>query len=121
MNLTSFMIGVIFGAFIMMVLATVYVLQDMFKDNQFEKGYRCGYEHGSMLKEILEKKKQDETNMVEAVRCKDCKNADYGTDEDGDRFMKCIGSVKCYGGTTPDFFCADGVAKDINVPSKESR
>ncbi len=42
------------------------------------------------------------------VRCKDCKNADYGTDEDGNRFMKCIGSVKCYGGTTPDFFCADG-------------
>lgn len=45
------------------------------------------------------------------VRCKDCKNADYGTDEDGNRFMKCIGSVKCYGGTTPDFFCADGKRK----------
>lgn len=42
------------------------------------------------------------------VHCKDCKNADYGTDEYGNRFMKCIGSVKCYGGTTPDFFCADG-------------
>lgn len=55
------------------------------------------------------------------IRCKDCKNADYGTDEDGNRFMKCIGSVKCYGGTTPDFFCADGVAKDINVPGKEGR
>lgn len=51
-------------------------------------------------------------NMPDAVvRCKDCKNADYGTDEDGNRFMKCIGSVKCYGGTTPDFFCADGEMK----------
>ena len=47
----------------------------------------------------------------ELVRCKDCKNADYGIDEDGNRFMKCIGSVKCYGGTTPDFFCADGVKR----------
>lgn len=47
----------------------------------------------------------------EIVRCKDCKNADYGTDEDGNRFMKCIGSVRCYGGTTPDWFCADGERK----------
>lgn len=46
------------------------------------------------------------------VLCKDCKNADYGIDEDGNRFMKCIGSVKCYGGTTPDFFCADGVMRE---------
>lgn len=46
------------------------------------------------------------------VLCKNCKNADYGTDEDGNRFMKCIGSVKCYGGTTPDFFCADGERKN---------
>ena len=45
------------------------------------------------------------------VRCKDCKYSDYGIDEDGNRFMKCIGSGKCYGGTEPDWFCADGERK----------
>ena len=46
------------------------------------------------------------------VRCRDCKHSDYGTDEEGNRFMKCIGSVKAYGGTTPDWFCADGERKE---------
>lgn len=51
-------------------------------------------------------------DVVEVVRCKDCKHADYGTDEEGNRFLKCIGSGRCYGGTQPYFFCADGVRKE---------
>lgn len=67
----------------------------------------CGDPLIELLKDVRELLKEQEA----VIRCKDCKNADYGTDEDGNRFMKCIGSVKCYGGTTPDFFCADGIRK----------
>ena len=58
MNWTSFMVGVIFGAFIMMVIATIYALRDIFTDNKFEKGYRVGYEHGALLKQVLENKEK---------------------------------------------------------------
>lgn len=53
-------------------------------------------------------------DVVEVVRCKDCKHADYGVDEEGNRFLKCIGSGRCYGGTQPYFFCADGERKEQN-------
>jgi hypothetical protein len=69
--------------------------------------YQIGQPVHVFFKDTMEKHGVCEAEQ-EIVRCKDCKNADYGTDEDGNRFMKCIGSVKCYGGTTPDFFCADG-------------
>ena len=45
------------------------------------------------------------------VRCKDCKWFKSGIDIDGKPFTKCIGangSVRTYGHTAPDWFCADG-------------
>ena len=49
-------------------------------------------------------------NHGELVRCKDCKHSDHGTDEEGKRFLKCLGI--CYGGTTPDWFCAEGERRE---------
>lgn len=49
------------------------------------------------------------------VRCKDCKWFKSGIDIDGKPFTKCIGangSVRTYGHTAPDWFCADGERKD---------
>ena len=60
--------------------------------------------------EVMEK--EIKNSPKELVRCRDCKHSDYGTDEDGNKFIKCIGSVKCYGGTTPDFYCADGEKRE---------
>ena len=51
-------------------------------------------------------------NMPDAVvRCKDCKYNDDG---------ECIIKAGWFP-VKPDWFCADGVAKDINVPGKEGR
>lgn len=42
------------------------------------------------------------------VRCKDCKWYKEGYDIDGKWFSRCNGSVRTYGHTKPDWFCADG-------------
>lgn len=47
----------------------------------------------------------------EIVRCRDCKWYQEGYDIDGKWFSKCDGSVRTYGHTTPDWFCADGERK----------
>lgn len=61
-------------------------------------------------KEIVNILRQVETEeLVHVVRCKDCKWMIDGT---------CKMFRKWY---DPDFFCADGVSKDINVPDKEGR
>ncbi len=49
-------------------------------------------------------------DIVEVVRCKDCKYFDSGTDEDGKLFFKCLGWV--YGGTSEDDFCSHGERRD---------
>lgn len=49
-------------------------------------------------------------DVVEVVRCKDCKYCDTGIDEDGNHFLKCLGWV--YGGTKEDDYCSHGVRKD---------
>lgn len=49
-------------------------------------------------------------DVVEVVRCEDCKYFDSGTDEDGKLFFKCIGWV--YGETRKDDFCSHGERKD---------
>ena len=46
------------------------------------------------------------------VRCKDCKWFQSGIDIDGKPFTRCNGSVRTYGHTAPDWFCADGERKD---------
>lgn len=46
------------------------------------------------------------------VRCKDCKWYIEGYDIDGKWFTHCDGSVRTYGHTRPDWFCADGERKD---------
>lgn len=51
----------------------------------------------------------------ELVRCKDCNWFKSGIDINGKPFTKCIGangSVRTYGHTEPDWFCADGERKD---------
>ena len=46
-----------------------------------------------------------------AVRCKNCKYFDSGTDEDGKLLFKCLGWV--YGGTSEDDFCSHGERNDV--------
>lgn len=55
-------------------------------------------------------KKLPTADVVEVVRCKDCKYCDTGIDEDGNHFLKCLGWV--YGGTKEDDYCSHGVRKD---------
>ena len=48
------------------------------------------------------------------ILCKDCKWFRSGIDIDGKAFTKCIGangSVRTYGHTAPDWYCADGERK----------
>ena len=62
----------------------------------------------------------DAHNAPELIRCKDCKHGQFEQWDNGecvDKTVYCDG----YGIHKPDWFCADGVAKDINVPGKEGR
>ena len=52
-------------------------------------------------------------DVVEVVRCKDCKHGDTGINEDGKFFWKCIG--RCYGGVDPEWYCADGERRADNA------
>lgn len=49
-------------------------------------------------------------NRVNVVRCKDCKKQ-----------ISCTIYVEAVQEENEDWFCADGVAKDMNVPNKEGR
>lgn len=51
----------------------------------------------------------------EIVRCKDCKWYKEGYNIDGKWFSRCNGSVRTYGHTKPDWFCADGERRDGDV------
>ncbi len=61
-----------------------------------------------ILKHNLEMKKP---KRGEIVRCRECKWYKEGYDIDGKWFSRCNGSVRTYGHTTPDWFCADGERK----------
>lgn len=50
--------------------------------------------------------------VAELVRCKDCKWYQEGYDIDGKWFTRCNGSVRTYGHTKPDWFCADGERRE---------
>lgn len=68
---------------------------------------------GSFLtKEQLEKLKEPFKDVVLVVHCKDCKH--YHKGFNCDLLQKPIMKGD-------DWFCADGVAKDINVPDKKGR
>ena len=47
-------------------------------------------------------------DAVPVVRCKDCKHYRSGIDINGKPFTRCDGSIRTYGQTNPDWFCADG-------------
>ena len=47
-------------------------------------------------------------DQPEIVRCKDCKWYKEGYDINEKWFSRCNGSVRTYGHTNPDWFCADG-------------
>lgn len=49
------------------------------------------------------------------IRCKDCKWYQAGIDINGKPFTRCNGDVRVYGHTKPDWFCADGERRDIDV------
>ena len=49
--------------------------------------------------------------LVRVVRCKDCKNHEC-KDMYGDWVCEIDGSHR-----SPEWYCADGIAKDINVPN----
>lgn len=50
--------------------------------------------------------------VAELVWCKDCKWYQEGYDIDGKWFTRCNGSVRTYGHTKPDWFCADGERRE---------
>jgi len=58
----------------------------------------------AMCEDVLKLLKE----QPEIVRCKDCKWYKEGYDIDGKWFSRCNGSVRTYGHTKPDWFCADG-------------
>lgn len=67
----------------------------------------------SLTEMIYETKKPTDfpaADVVEVVRCKDCKYGDTGTDEIGRQFYKCIGIH--YGGVSPTDYCSYGERKD---------
>lgn len=41
------------------------------------------------------------------IRCRDCISYQEGIDIDGKPFTRCNGSVRTYGHTPPDWYCAD--------------
>lgn len=49
-------------------------------------------------------------DVVEVVRCKNCKYGDTGTDEIGRQFYKCIGIH--YGSVSPTDYCSYGERED---------
>ena len=51
--------------------------------------------------------------VVEVVRCKDCKWYLSGIDNVGQQFSRCnnVENIRVYGQTTPNWFCADGKRK----------
>lgn len=55
--------------------------------------------------------KQPTIDAVQVVRCEECVHHDTGIDEEGKPFMKCLNG-RSYGGTTADWFCADGERRD---------
>ena len=78
---------------------------------------------GSFLtKEQAEQFRETFKNLTVVVRCKDCRFLidHYGFMNDG----YCANMIDKYGvkfKPDKDWFCADGVAKDINVPDKKGR
>ena len=53
-----------------------------------------------------------ESKKQEVVRCGGCKWYKEGYDIDGKWFSRCNGSVRTYGHTPPDWFCADGERRE---------
>lgn len=54
------------------------------------------------LKIILEDR--SDQDVVEIIRCNQCKYFDYGFNENGELFCRCTGPH--YGGTTPFDYCS---------------
>ena len=48
----------------------------------------------------------------EIIRCKDCKDYKEGVDINGKPFSRCNGSVRTYGHTMPDWYCADAERRE---------
>ena len=65
----------------------------------------------NLVRDALELLKE----QPELIRCKDCKYCEY---PDAEREWCKKGHLH---GNAKTWFCADGVAKDINVPDKEGR
>lgn len=49
---------------------------------------------------------------VEVVRRKECKYYQEGIDINGKPFSRCNGSIRTFGQTSPNWFCADGERRE---------
>ena len=65
---------------------------------------------GAISEKDLAKADKDTIAMIKSqafVRCRDCIAYQEGIDIDGKPFTRCNGSVRTYGHTLPDWYCAD--------------
>ena len=72
-------------------------------EQAYVNGYQAGYQAGRRSAGGNPGK----TDLVEVVRCKDCKNWDTDGCIDGDGWCPIVFDYKCY-----NWFCADGERKD---------
>ena len=69
-------------------------------DAVIKRDANCGIDSAEVL-ELLP------SAQPEIIRCRDCIAYQEGIDIDGKPFTRCNGSIRTYGQTLPDWYCAD--------------
>ena len=69
--------------------------------SEYAQGIACG---AALAKTYVE---QLPSAQPEIIHCRDCIAYQEGIDIDGKPFTRCNGSVRTYGHTLPDWYCAD--------------
>ena len=83
-----------------------YIQKGYLKAYLANRGIKCvSYDEWEHLCDCIDDAKA--ADVVEVVRCGDCKYKDDGIDEDGFPFLKCL-SGRSYGGTRINDFCSWG-------------
>lgn len=67
----------------------------------------CSEGELNMLKAVLYELRFMPSAHQEIIRCKDCKDYQEGFDIDEKPFSRCNGSIRTYGQTSPNWYCAD--------------
>lgn len=75
-----------------------------------DEAYKIVLHYGS----YVASNKINDMPSIDLVRCRECKWFQEGYDINGKWFSlsRCNGSVRTYGQTTPDWYCADGERKE---------